>query len=555
MLYHTLHRQLLRARLPLALLVCLLALFACTLGGRIGSGSVLQQDWDKRRGPVVPHDNFPKDCSLCHEGGSWSKIRADFAFDHERETKVPLHGAHARAECLRCHNDRGPVEIFAVRGCVGCHEDVHRGKQGAECASCHRETDWGIGDSLALHERTRFPLFGVHASVECWRCHPGAQVANFDRTAVQCENCHQQDLASATNPNHAAQGWTKDCENCHSTSGWTSGDFNHSWWPLSGAHAAPPRVCSDCHPGGNYAGTQSACVACHQQAFDATQSPPHGPSGFPTSCQACHNTTSWQPATFTHSGVGFALDGAHLSPPLDCVACHVGGNYSGTLPTDCAGCHQSDFDATSNPDHRALGFPTQCANCHTTAPNWTPVHMDHTGLTGSCQQCHMPDYQASSNPDHELQGYPFDCAMCHVSTTSWSGVNWFPSTSHDPDFPLPHRNSRCNQCHTVPQVFTAFSCISGGCHGQSETNGRHSGVQGYQYDSNACYQCHANGQVNAAMARSGRPTVSPTALQPKRAPRAPPERLKPPRQTPPLRIPPAPKPAPSPKPSSTRPNL
>jgi hypothetical protein len=111
----------------LLLFVSLLGLFACTVGGRIGSGSVSQQDWDKRRGPVVPHDDFPKDCALCHLGGSWSRIREDFAFDHEKETGVALRGAHARAECLRCHNDRGPVGIFAERGCQGCHEDVHRG--------------------------------------------------------------------------------------------------------------------------------------------------------------------------------------------------------------------------------------------------------------------------------------------------------------------------------------------------------------------------------------------------------------------------------------------
>ena len=78
--------------LLLGTLLCLLGLFACTLGGKIGSGSVLPQDWDKRRGPVVPHDDFPKDCSLCHIGGSWSLIREDFAFEHEKETGVALHG-------------------------------------------------------------------------------------------------------------------------------------------------------------------------------------------------------------------------------------------------------------------------------------------------------------------------------------------------------------------------------------------------------------------------------------------------------------------------------
>ena len=35
-----------RFRVLLALLLGLVGLFACTIGGRIGSGSVPQQDWD-----------------------------------------------------------------------------------------------------------------------------------------------------------------------------------------------------------------------------------------------------------------------------------------------------------------------------------------------------------------------------------------------------------------------------------------------------------------------------------------------------------------------------
>jgi hypothetical protein len=111
----------------------------------------------------------------------------------------------------------------------------------------------------------------------------------------------------------------------------------------------------------------------------------------------------------------------------------------------------------------------------------------------------MADYNATTNPDHQIQGYPLTCSSsgpftCHTSTTSWTPNGFNPSTTHDGTLPLPHHNSRCNQCHTTPQVFTAFSCISGGCHGQSSTNSEHQGVSGYQYNSNACYNCHPHGQ-------------------------------------------------------------
>jgi len=506
--------------LALFALGCLLGLFACTVGGHIGSGSVLQQDWDKRRGPVIPHDNFPKDCSLCHEGGTWSKIREDFRFDHLKETGVELSGAHAHAECLRCHNDRGPVGLFAQRGCAGCHEDVHRGKQGNECTSCHSQNSWSIGDALALHARTRFPLYGMHASIECWRCHPGAQVANFDRAAVQCENCHQSDLATATNPDHHAQGWTSGCEHCHSTASWSGADFNHSWWSLTGAHAVPPRACTDCHANANYVGTASTCIGCHQSAYDGTTNPSHVQGNFPTSCQACHSTSHWQPATFSHAGVGFPLDGAHLT--LSCAQCHA--DYSVTLPTACVGCHQHDYDASTAPNHGQLGLSTACANCHTTHAGWAPAHMDHTGLSSTCQECHLPDYNATTNPDHAALGFPVECAVCHTSTTNWSAVHWQHS-----QFPQHHAGSQCDQCHTTPQVYTAFSCISGGCHPQSSTDNHHDHVNHYQYNSAACYDCHPNGQGGDDLrGGTGRRGAHPAPLIPTRAQpgrRAPPRRI------------------------------
>ena len=68
---------------------------------------------------MLPHDTFPADCKLCHMGQGWNTLTDDFAFDHEKETGVPLVGAHDQARCLLCHNDRGPVELFASKGCAG----------------------------------------------------------------------------------------------------------------------------------------------------------------------------------------------------------------------------------------------------------------------------------------------------------------------------------------------------------------------------------------------------------------------------------------------------
>jgi len=196
---------------------------ACVMQGH---DSAQQKLWWAGFGPVMPHDTFPGDCSLCHEGNDWQHVREDFSFDHEAETGVRLEGAHDRASCLRCHNDRGPVAVFASRGCAGCHEDIHKGQLGSTCKECHTQQSWQPFGQYELHQRTRFPLIGVHASTACHRCHPGAEVGRFVPTSVECVNCHQDDLARANNPNHFAFGWVDRCDRCHLPRTWNQAEEN-----------------------------------------------------------------------------------------------------------------------------------------------------------------------------------------------------------------------------------------------------------------------------------------------------------------------------------------
>ena len=186
--------------------------------------AVKQHLWWSGLGPVMPHETFPGDCSLCHVGNAWQGLREDFQFDHEKETGVPLNGAHANATCLLCHNDRGPVAVFASQGCAGCHEDVHYGRLGNDCTRCHQERTWQPVGQVELHYQTRFPLVGVHASTSCHRCHPGAEVGQFVPTDTECVTCHQNDLARAVNPNHVRLGWVDRCDRCHLPRTWNQAE-------------------------------------------------------------------------------------------------------------------------------------------------------------------------------------------------------------------------------------------------------------------------------------------------------------------------------------------
>lgn len=463
--------------LPLAASLALFAL-ACAVAGVGQDGDVAPQQWNETRGPVVPHDSFPLDCSLCHEGENWQKIKKEFVFDHAKETGVALEGAHARAECLRCHNDRGPVALFADKGCAGCHEDVHAGKLGSECTSCHDENGWSPRGVVADHSRTRFPLVGAHAAVTCTRCHPGADVGNFDRASTACVDCHAADLARATNPDHQAQGWVSGCERCHAPTGWTGGGFNHSAFPLTGRHATAD--CAQCHPGSVYDTAPTQCAGCHLAEYQASAQPPHASAGFSTDCQMCHTSAGWTPASFDHSA--FPLTGAHLQ--AQCSACHSGGVYSG-LPTTCVSCHQGEYNATTQPNHVAANYPTSCEQCHTTVA-WTRATFSHAGVTRNCAQCHTLDYNQTTAPNHAAAGLPTTCQTCHTTT------HWTPSTFNHSGFPLTgaHASASCNQCHGGG-VYDGLptSCVS--CH-QSDyntTNMPNHTAAGYP---TSCEQCHSS---------------------------------------------------------------
>lgn len=182
--------------------------------------------WWQGLGPVVPHDTFPAECETCHVGEEWHDLVPDFEFDHGAETGVPLEGGHATARCLRCHNDRGPVQVFAARGCAGCHEDTHFGQLGNDCVACHQENTWQPVGQIERHQHTRFPLVGVHAATACRRCHPGAEVGKFLPTDTNCVTCHFDDVQRAQNPNHVLLGWVDNCNRCHMPTTWQNAEPN-----------------------------------------------------------------------------------------------------------------------------------------------------------------------------------------------------------------------------------------------------------------------------------------------------------------------------------------
>lgn len=79
-------------------------------------------------------------CERCHNPNGWGH----WTFDHDRQTKFALHGAHEGLACSGCHKTPITTGVRMAQRCIDCHgkNDVHRGEYGRECATCHGTKAW-----------------------------------------------------------------------------------------------------------------------------------------------------------------------------------------------------------------------------------------------------------------------------------------------------------------------------------------------------------------------------------------------------------------------------
>ncbi len=381
---------------------------------------------------------FSTTCQTCHRAtdASWTAG----TFDH---SKWPLLGRHAGNACTACH--RSGVFQGLPTACASCHQaDYQRAANPnhasagfpTTCETCHRLSDASWQQGVFTH--SKWALQGRHASPACATCHRNGV---FQGLPSDCVSCHLPNYQATTNPSHAQAGFPTTCETCHraSDSSWNQGTFNHGTvFPLQGRHATA--ACASCHRNGVYRGTPRDCASCHLARYQATTNPNHAQAGFPTTCETCHRAAdaSWSQGTFNH-GTVFPLQGRHATAA--CASCHRNGVYRGT-PRDCASCHLPRYQATTNPNHLAAGFPTTCETCHRASDSsWNQGTFNHT---------------------------------------------WFPITTGK------HAGNPCSACHTSPANYRVFTCIT--CHGRAETDKEHQGRAGYRYDSAACYSCHPQGR-------------------------------------------------------------
>ena len=352
------------------------------------------------------------------------------------------------------------------------------------CENCHTLTSWKPIRAVPEfdHNKTSYPLRGMHAKVECVDCHTKPV---FSNVGAQCSDCHA-DL-------HRGQ-FGANCQQCHTVLGWdvqVQAIREHdNRFPLIGAHAAVD--CAACHTGGatgQFRGLSTQCYSCHARDFQSVAVPNHVTAGFSTNCESCHRLNSWIGATFDHSITGFPLTGAHAT--VACTSCHTNNNYALTAASaNCSSCHMPDFQTATNPNHLQGGFSTNCQACHTSV-SWNTTTFDHnaTGfpLSGAhatapciachvnnnfslsaantaCSSCHMPNFQSTTSPNHLQANFSTNCQICHTSTTTWDGAVFDHSAT---GFPLngAHVTVACISCHVNNNyALTGTNALCSACH-------------------------------------------------------------------------------------------
>ncbi len=342
-----------------------------------------------------PHQGrLGEQCADCHVETSWSKAE----YDHDK-TDFALQGKHREVICSACHPNQRyedtPME------CVSCHalNDVHHGRNGAQCADCHDAQSWDK-PRFDHAKDTDFALRGAHAKLACAGCHseaPGEQ-----KLATTCIGCHRAD-----DTHHGRNG--ERCENCHGEANWKESRFDHATktdFPLKGKHKQA--LCTSCHRGKLEDPLASGCIDCHR-SDDVHQ----GNQG--EDCARCHNEDGWgEQVVFEHDLTAFPLLGLHVSAP--CEACHASTNY-GEVATACVDCHADD-------DVHKQTLGEACADCHN--PNgWSFWEFDHAtatdfALEGAhdglvCAACHRTPHAGDSLQLSAL------CSSCHATDDKHNG--------------------------------------------------------------------------------------------------------------------------------------
>lgn len=349
----------------------------------------------------VHNGKLPGNCKVCHTDNSFNQFIGHGRFNHNL-TEFELKGKHINTKCFSCHSDNATPQLAfqdligtEENNCVSCHTDIHNGKLGNDCASCHNENGFVITSDVSFnHGLTDFPLEGLHQQVDCKSCHLEKLTDPINYT--NCSNCHSDYHEGEFITFHA----NIDCIDCHSVE--NTFDFttyglvehNESTFPLEGAHVATP--CFMCHVSEDkwsFRNIGMNCIDCHDNVHDDSIPLQYYPEN---NCNNCHEPESWASIEFDHGLTSWPLEGKHQD--VDCRSCHFKEMEDGIIIQTFS------------------GVDVHCNSCH------IDIHENQFKLNGitDCSRCHRPESWEASEFNHQLTSFPLDgehqkleCSACH----------------------------------------------------------------------------------------------------------------------------------------------
>jgi hypothetical protein len=373
----------------------------------------------------VHQGRFGNNCTQCHTEESFQTISNVSSFNH-RSTGFPLLGQHSALDCKECHDSPSSganafreFEAVNTNQCSACHDDVHEGKFGLDCKSCHSENGFQIIQSSIEfdHTQTDFALEGKHEAVDCKACHAGAMTDPVP--FARCTDCHADEhdgQFTATDP-------MIDCAACHTVEDFSVSTFTISRhaetaFPLEGAHIATP--CFTCHLQEDkwvFKSIGSSCVDCHEDIHLGYIDNQFYPEG---NCTDCHSINSWSEVAFDHTLTDFDLEGRHST--IDCASCHIDETEEGNLiqtfadlSQECSDCHDDQHFRQFDIDES-----TDCFRCHG-FEHWEAEKFDHDStqfvlegehLLIKCNACHKETTQKNETYIlYKIESHA--CIDCH----------------------------------------------------------------------------------------------------------------------------------------------
>jgi Cytochrome c7 and related cytochrome c len=387
---------------------------------------------------------FPqKKCMDCHTMDKWKPAKG---FDHNQDTRYDLRGKHVDLECKKCHTKGDPwkwpvQQKLRDHGCAACHKDVHNGKFGRDCAKCHQEEGFKKVKVTGFdHSKTKFPLEGKHADVNCNQCHKNGNswvLTRFQRCNDCHGNFHGKEFTKTQRPER--------CEDCHSVQGFLPANYgvrehNQTDFKLADAHLAIP--CAACHTTTvnsqnevvkrKFKFASMDCIACHDDPHQKQVDKYNSKSG----CLSCHSGATWREIRFDHDQTGYKLTGRHQK--VGCVGCHSDGFdfklRSGNLvqvpdfskrKSQCFECHEDKhLGQFKERDEKEKRMVVRCDKCHTTT-DWFAESFDHNKqsrfkLDGAherarCDACHTTQ-KVSGKTIVRYKPIGMECRTCHADT-------------------------------------------------------------------------------------------------------------------------------------------